>query len=189
MSEGKLIIFSAPSGAGKTTLVQHLLSKKFGLEFSVSAATRKQRDGEVNEKDYYFLSVEEFKRRISAKDFVEWEEVYQDHFYGTLRTEVERIWAKGNHVIFDVDVEGGLNLKHAFADKALAVFVMPPSVDRLKERLESRETETQESVARRIAKAPKEIEQSVNFDKIILNDDLSEAKKRAELLVRKFLRA
>lgn len=188
MDSGKLIIFSAPSGAGKTTLVHHLLSKKFGLEFSVSAATREQREGEVNEKDYYFLSVDEFKERIKKKEFVEWEEVYKDNFYGTLRSEVERIWAKGNHVIFDVDVEGGLNLKHAFGDKALAIFVMPPSVERLKERLQSRDTETPESIARRIAKAPKEVEKSVDFDKIILNDDLVEAKKRAEELVREFLK-
>ena len=186
---GKLIIFSAPSGAGKTTLVHHLLSKKFGLEFSVSAATRKQRKGEVNEKDYYFLSVDEFKKRISEKEFVEWEEVYKDNFYGTLRSEVQRIWDKGSHVIFDVDVEGGLNLKHAFAEKALAIFVMPPSIDRLRERLETRDTETTESIARRLAKAPKEVEKSVNFDKIILNDDLDDAKKRAEGLVREFLKS
>lgn len=189
MNKGKLVIFSAPSGAGKTTLVHHLLSKKFGLEFSVSAATRGQREGEVNEKDYYFLSVDEFKRRISKKEFVEWEEVYKDNFYGTLRSEVERIWEKGNHVIFDVDVEGGLNLKHAFGDKALAIFVMPPSLDKLRERLQTRDTETEESVARRLGKAPKEIERSVNFDKIILNDDLDEAKKRAEALVREFLKS
>jgi guanylate kinase len=189
MDKGKLIIFSAPSGAGKTTLVHHLLSKKFGLEFSVSAATRDRRGGEVDEKDYYFLSVKDFKERISKKEFVEWEEVYKDNFYGTLRSEVERIWAKGNHVIFDVDVEGGLNLKHAFGDQALAIFVMPPSIQRLRERLETRDTETAESVARRLAKAPKEVERSVNFDKIILNDDLAEAKKRAEALVREFLQS
>lgn len=185
--QGKLIIFSAPSGAGKTTLVHHLLSKKFGLQFSVSAATRAQREGEVDGKDYYFLSVADFKERIAKKEFVEWEEVYTDNFYGTLRTEVQRIWDKGHHVIFDVDVEGGLNLKHAYGDKALAIFVMPPSLDSLRERLESRETETPESVARRMGKAPQEIEKSVSFDKIILNDNLNEAMKRAEELVRNFL--
>lgn len=188
MSKGRLIIFSAPSGAGKTTLVHHLLSKKFGLQFSVSAATREQREGETEGKDYYFLSVQEFKEKIARKEFVEWEEVYTDNFYGTLRSEVERIWAKGHHVIFDVDVEGGLNLKHAYGDKALAIFVMPPSLDRLKERLATRDTETPESIARRIGKAPQEIEKSVDFDKIILNDNLSEAKKKSEELVRDFLK-
>lgn len=186
--EGKLVIFSAPSGAGKTTLVHHLLSKKFGLEFSVSAATRAQREGEIDGKDYYFLSVSDFKKRIENKEFVEWEEVYTDNFYGTLRTEVQRIWNKGSHVIFDVDVEGGLNLKHAYGEKALAIFVMPPSIDSLRKRLESRDTETKESVDRRMKKAPHEIEKSVSFDKIILNDNLSEAMKRSEELVRDFLK-
>lgn len=187
-TQGKLIIFSAPSGAGKTTIVHHLLSKKFGLEFSVSATTRGQREGEVDGKDYYFLSVEDFKNKIKNKEFIEWEEVYTDNFYGTLRAEVERIWEKGNHVIFDVDVDGGLNLKHAFQDRALAVFVMPPSLDRLRERLESRDTETDESVNRRMAKAPAEIEKCVDFDKIILNDNLSDAFKKAEIMVRDFLK-
>ena len=150
MKEGKLIIFSAPSGAGKTTLVQHLLSKKFGLEFSVSAATRKQRDGEVNEKDYYFLSVEEFKRRISAKDFVEWEEVYTNNFYGTLKSEMERIWEQGKVVIFDVDVIGGLNLKKEFKEDALAIFVKPPSYEELEKRLRGRSTETEEKIKQRM---------------------------------------
>lgn len=186
---GKLIIFSAPSGAGKTTIVHHLLSKKFGLEFSVSATTREKRPGEIDGKDYYFLSVEDFKNKIQNKEFVEWEEVYTDNFYGTLRSEVERIWEKGNHVIFDVDVDGGLNLKHAFNEKALAIFVMPPSLDRLRERLESRDTETTESVNRRMKKAPKEIEKCVDFDKIILNDNLSEAFKKAENMVREFLKS
>jgi guanylate kinase len=187
-NQGKLIIFSAPSGAGKTTIVHHLLSKKFGLEFSVSATTREQREGEINGKDYYFLSVEDFKKKIKNKEFIEWEEVYTDNFYGTLRSEVERIWEKGNHVIFDVDVDGGLNLKHAFQDRALAVFVMPPSLDRLRERLESRDTETEESVNRRMAKAPAEIEKCVDFDKIILNDSLTDAFKKAEIMVREFLK-
>lgn len=185
---GKLVIFSAPSGAGKTTIVHHLLSKKFGLEFSVSATTRKQRPGEVNGVDYYFLSVDDFKEKIKKKEFVEWEEVYTDNFYGTLRSEVERIWNKGNDVIFDVDVEGGINLKLAYQEKALAIFVMPPSLDSLKKRLESRETETPESVERRMKKAPSEIEKATYFDRLILNDNLQEAFKRAENLVRDFLK-
>jgi guanylate kinase len=186
---GKLIIFSAPSGAGKTTIVHHLLSKKFGLEFSTSATTREKRDGEVDAKDYYYLSVEDFKNKINDKQFVEWEEVYADNFYGTLRSEVERIWKKGNDVIFDVDVDGGLNLKHAFGEKALAIFVMPPSLDKLRTRLEGRDTETPESVDRRMSKAPAEIEKSVDFDKLILNDSLPEAFKKAENMVRDFLKS
>jgi guanylate kinase len=185
---GKLVIFSAPSGAGKTTIVHHLLSKKFGLEFSVSATTRAQRPGEIDGKDYYFLTLEDFKNKIQNKEFVEWEEVYTDNFYGTLRSEVERIWNKGNHVIFDVDVDGGLNLKHAYKEKALAIFVMPPSLERLRERLQSRDTETPESIERRMKKAPSELEKSSDFDKVILNDNLQDAFKRAENLVRDFLK-
>ncbi len=185
---GKLIIFSAPSGAGKTTIVHHLLSKKFGLQFSISATTREKREGEIDGKDYYYLSVEDFKRKIEEKAFVEWEEVYTDNFYGTLRSEVERIWEEGNDVIFDVDVDGGLNLKHAFGDKALAIFVMPPSLEKLRKRLEGRDTETPESVDRRMAKAPAEIEKSVDFDKLILNADLTDAFKKAENMVRDFLK-
>lgn len=185
---GKLIIFSAPSGAGKTTIVHHLLSKKFGLQFSISATTRSKREGEIEGKDYYYLNVSDFKQKIKEKSFVEWEEVYTDNFYGTLKSEIERIWNEGNHVIFDVDVDGGLNLKHAFGEKALAIFVMPPSLDQLRKRLEGRETETDESIKRRMKKAPAEIEKSVDFDKLILNDSLPEAFKKAEKMVRGFLK-
>jgi guanylate kinase len=185
---GKLIIFSAPSGAGKTTIVHHLLSKKFGLQFSISATTRSKREGEIEGKDYYYLNVSDFKQKIKEKSFVEWEEVYADNFYGTLKSEIERIWNEGNHVIFDVDVDGGLNLKHAFGEKALAIFVMPPSLDQLRKRLEGRETETDESIKRRMKKAPAEIEKSVDFDKLILNDSLPEAFKKAEKMVRGFLK-
>ena len=185
---GKLIIFSAPSGAGKTTIVHHLLSKKFGLQFSISATTRSKREGEIEGKDYYYLNVSDFKQKIKEKSFVEWEEVYTDNFYGTLKSEIERIWNEGNHVIFDVDVDGGLNLKHAFGEKALAIFVMPPSLDQLRKRLEGRETETDESIKRRMKKAPAEIEKSVDFDKLILNDSLPDAFKKAEKMVRGFLK-
>ena len=185
---GKLIIFSAPSGAGKTTIVHHLLNKQLGLEFSISATTRERRNGEVDGKDYYYLSVDDFKKKIRDNNFVEWEEVYKNNFYGTLKTEVERIWAEGKTVIFDVDVDGGLNLKHAFGDKALAIFVMPPSLDKLRQRLETRDTETQESVDRRMKKAPLEIEKCVDFDKLILNDKLPEAFKKAETLLQDFIK-
>jgi guanylate kinase len=185
--QGKLVIFSAPSGAGKTTIVHHLLSKDFKLEFSISACTRAQRPGEVHGKDYYYISLEEFKKSISLDEFVEWEEVYKNNFYGTLKTEVERIWKSGHHVIFDVDVDGGLNLKKAFGDRALAVFVMPPSLESLRERLEQRETETPESITRRMGKAPIELQKSVLFDKVILNDDLESAFAKAEEIVGAFL--
>lgn len=185
---GKLIIFSAPSGAGKTTIVHHLLNKQLGLEFSISATTRERRNGEVDGKDYYYLSVDDFKKKIRDDNFVEWEEVYKNNFYGTLKTEVERIWAEGKTVIFDVDVDGGLNLKHTFGDKALAIFVMPPSLNKLRQRLETRDTETQESVDRRMKKAPLEIEKCVDFDKLILNDKLPEAFKKAEKLLQDFIK-
>ncbi|MCX6182345.1 MAG: guanylate kinase [Bacteroidetes bacterium] len=186
--KGKLIIFSAPSGAGKTTIVHHLLKKDFGLEFSVSACTRKQREGEVHGKDYYYLSIADFKQNIDLDEFVEWEEVYKDNFYGTLKSEIERIWKKGKHVIFDVDVDGGLNLKKAFGDRALAIFVMPPSIEALRERLEQRDTETPESIARRIGKAPLELEKSSLFDTIIVNSDLEIACAKAEQVVGEFLK-
>lgn len=188
MSTGKLIIFSAPSGAGKTTIVQHLLDRfPDHLEFSVSATSRPKRGDEVEGVDYYFISVAEFKKKIEAEEFVEWEEVYHDNFYGTLKKEIERIWRTGKHVIFDVDVIGGLNLKKQFGKKALAIFVMPPSIDSLEQRLKKRETETPESIARRMAKAKTEMYTAPQFDQILVNEKLETAFEGAEKLAKDFL--
>jgi guanylate kinase len=186
--QGKLIIFSAPSGAGKTTIVHHLIKIFPELEFSVSACSRPIRKDETYGVDYYFLSVEDFKQKIANNEFVEWEEVYKDNFYGTLKTEIERIWKKGKHIIFDMDVVGGLNLKKQFGDQALAIFVMPPSIEHLEKRLKMRETETPESIARRIGKAANELQTSDLFDKIILNDKLENAFAEAEKMVGEFIK-
>ncbi len=188
MANGKLIIFSAPSGSGKTTIVKHLL-KIFSndLEFSISATSREKRGQEENGKDYYYLTTEEFKSKILANEFLEWEEVYAGVHYGTLRSEVDRIWAKGKHVIFDIDVEGGLNLKKQFGDKALAVFVMPPSIKILEERLNSRSTDSPESIARRVEKAEKELKTADLFDVFILNEILEDALLKAEKIVSDFI--
>jgi guanylate kinase len=187
MDTGKLIIFSAPSGAGKTTIVHHLLDVIPQLEFSISACSRPMRKGEQNGVDYYFLTVNEFKQKINNNEFIEWEEVYTDNFYGTLKSEVQRIWNHGRSAIFDVDVEGGVNLKKQFGENALAVFVMPPSVQSLENRLKQRETETPESIARRIGKAENELKMADKFDKIIINDTLEHALTDAEILVKEFL--
>ena len=187
-SQGKLIIFSAPSGAGKTTIVQYLLKKIPELEFSVSACSRPIRKDETHGVDYYFMSVVEFKEKIKNGEFVEWEEVYKDNFYGTLKAEIERIWNKGKHIIFDMDVIGGLNLKKQFGERALAIFVMPPSIEHLEKRLRLRETETPESIARRIGKAENELKTATQFDKIILNDTLEHAFEESEKVVREFLK-
>ena len=185
---GKMIIFSAPSGSGKTTLVRHLL-KTFPdrIDFSISATSREKRGVEVNGKDYYYLTRDEFMRRVENGDFLEWEEVYAGTHYGTLKSEVERVWATGKAVIFDIDVEGGLNLKSQFGEKALAVFVMPPSVQILEQRLKSRSTDSKESIERRIAKAEKELETASLFDVSILNENLEIACLRAEEIVLNFL--
>jgi guanylate kinase len=188
MTLGKAIIFCAPSGAGKTTIVHHLLSELDDLMFSVSACSREKRVGENDGVDYFFLSVNEFKTRVQNKNFIEWEEVYKNNFYGTLESEIQRIWKIGKHVIFDVDVEGGTNLKRHFGDKALAIFVKPPSISHLKERLKSRKTETQESIARRIDKAELELRYAKKFDYILLNDDLNKAFVEAEKVVTEFLK-
>ncbi len=184
---GKCIIFSAPSGAGKTTIVRHLLTQDFDLEFSISACSREKRGNEEDGKDYYFLSAEAFKQKIKDEDFVEWEEVYKDNFYGTLKSEIDRIWAQGKHVIFDVDVVGGLNLKRYFQDQALAIFVMPPSVEALESRLRYRDTETEEKIQTRMSKAKTELDFANQFDTIILNDQLDRALKIAEEKVSQFL--
>ncbi len=182
-----MIIFSAPSGAGKTTIVHHLLKAFPELEFSVSACSRPMRKGETNGVDYYFISLEEFKEKINKGEFAEYEEVYKDNYYGTLKSEIERIWKKGKHIIFDMDVMGGLNLRLQFGENALAIFVMPPSIEHLEQRLKSRETETPESIARRIGKAEQELKKAELFDKIILNDTLEHALDEAEKLVFDFL--
>ena len=188
MNKGKLLVFSAPSGSGKTTIVRHLLTKEdLNLEFSISAATRDPRGQEVNGKDYYFMSIEEFKKHIKADDFIEWEEVYRDNFYGTLKSEVERIWAKGKNVIFDIDVAGGLRIKSKFPEETLAVFVKPPSVDELKRRLKERSTESDDKINMRIAKAHVELATAPQFDKIIKNYDLDVAKEDAYQLVKGFV--
>jgi|ERR1700741_4401083 len=189
MSKGKLVIFSAPSGSGKTTIVRHLLSVFHEkLEFSISATSREKRGKEENGKDYHYLSLQDFRQKIDNNEFLEWEEVYQDTFYGTLRSSVEAIWARGKHVIFDIDVEGGLNLKEQFKDKALAIFVMPPSIKILEERLRVRNTESPESIARRVAKAEKELKTASLFDRFILNEHLETALKEAEKIVGDFLK-
>ena len=188
MNKGKLLVFSAPSGSGKTTIVRHLLTKEdLNLEFSISAATREPRGQEINGKDYYFMSIEEFKKHIKADDFVEWEEVYRDNFYGTLKSEVERIWSSGKNVIFDIDVAGGLRIKSKFPQETLAVFVKPPSVDELKRRLKERSTESDDKINMRIAKAHVELATAPQFDLVIKNYDLDVAKEEAYQLVKEFV--
>ena len=187
--KGKLFVFSAPSGSGKTTIVRHLLKQeKLDLEFSISATSREPRGKEKDGEDYYFISLKEFKNKIKNDEFLEWEEVYRDNFYGTLKTEVERIWAQKKHVIFDIDVVGGLRIKKKFPQETLAVFVKPPSVDELKIRLKKRSTESEDKINMRIAKASVELATAPQFDKIIKNYDLEVALKEAEKLVKDFLK-
>ncbi|MCG1035228.1 guanylate kinase [Polaribacter sargassicola] len=186
--KGKLFVFSAPSGSGKTTIVRHLLKQeKFNLEFSISATSRKPRGEEKDGEDYYFISLKEFKNKIKTDEFLEWEEVYRDNFYGTLKSEIERIWALKKHVIFDIDVVGGLRIKKKFPKETLSVFVKPPSVDELKIRLKKRSTESEDKINMRIAKASVELATAPQFDKIIKNYELEVALKEAEELVSKFL--
>jgi guanylate kinase len=185
---GKLIIFSAPSGSGKTTIVKHLLQHpELNLAFSISATSREPRGEERDGEHYYFLSARQFKDHIKAGDFLEWEEVYRDNFYGTLKSEVERLWAEGKNVIFDIDVAGGLRIKKKFPERTLAVFVKPPSVDELKRRLKERKTESEDRINMRIAKASVELATAPQFDTVIKNYDLDTAKKEAYDLVADFI--
>ena len=186
--QGKLFVFSAPSGSGKTTIVRHLLQQeRLNLSFSISATSRAPRGEEKDGIDYYFISLKEFKSKIKNEEFLEWEEVYRDNFYGTLKTEVERIWSQKKHVIFDIDVAGGLRIKKKFPNPTLAVFVKPPSVDELKIRLKKRKTESEEKINMRIAKASVELATAPQFDKIIKNYDLETALAEAEELVKNFI--
>ncbi|WP_372473909.1 guanylate kinase [Capnocytophaga sp. ARDL2] len=188
MKSGKLIVFSAPSGSGKTTIVKHLLQQEeLKLDFSISATSRYKREGEVHGKDYYFITAEEFQQKINENAFVEYEEVYKDNFYGTLKTELERIWSEGKTVIFDIDVVGGLNVKSQYPEQTLAIFVNPPSVEELEKRLRHRQTESDEKIAMRLAKAEREISRAKEFDVILENNDLETAKKEAYQLVQQFV--
>jgi guanylate kinase len=186
--EGKLVIISAPSGAGKSTIVKHLLKSGINIEFSVSATTRAPRVEEKNGKEYYFLSAREFRKRISNGDFIEWEEVYNDHLYGTLKSEIERIWAKGNHVLFDVDVKGGINLKNIFIHRAISIFIMPPSIKELEKRLIRRGTDNPAKIRMRVAKAEQEMKLADQFDNIVVNKNLEQAENDVYNLVYSFLK-
>jgi guanylate kinase len=187
-SSGKLIIFSAPSGSGKTTIIHYLLNRGLPLEFSISACTREPRENEKYGRDYYFISVNEFKKKVRNKEFVEWEEVYPGKFYGTLKSELKRIWNAGNNVVFDVDVAGGLNLKKQFGDNALAIFVMPPTIEELEKRLKNRGTDSDAVIRIRLKKARKEMTFAKNFDFVLINDNLDKAEKKAFEVVTEFLK-
>ena len=185
--KGKVIIVSAPSGAGKTTLINKLLETKLPLNFSVSACSRKARTNEIEGEDYYFLSIEEFKNKITKNDFIEWEEVYKNNFYGTLKSEISRIWNQKKHVVFDVDVLGGISLKNYFKENALSIFINPPSIEVLSERLNKRNSETKESISERIKKSVHEMEYLDKFDMVILNDNLKDASKKIIDTVKNFI--
>lgn len=188
MKKGKLIVFSAPSGAGKTTLVRYALQQLNNIKFSISCTTREKREGEEHGKDYYFLSLDEFRTKIANDEFVEHEEVYRDNFYGTLKSEVERITTEGNSVIFDIDVIGALNIKKIYGEECLTVFVNPPSLEILKERLISRNTESEDKLKQRIDKAGIEMEKAKEFDIILLNDDLETAQQKTLEVIQDFLK-
>lgn len=186
--QGKAIIISAPSGAGKTTLVNKLLNTKLPLLFSISACSRAPREGEEDKKDYYFLSIEEFKEKIKAQDFIEWEEVYEGNFYGTLKKEIERIWKEKKHVVFDVDVIGGISLKNYFMENSISIFIKPPNMEVLSKRLKKRNTEDRKSIKNRLEKSFEEMKSIDKFDKIIVNDELSISSKNIIETVKKFLK-
>ena len=185
--DGRLIIVSAPSGAGKTTIVKQLMQSGLGLEFSVSATSREPRPTETDGKDYYFISADEFRKKISNDELLEWQEVYEDQFYGTLRSEVNRIWKKGHHVLFDVDVKGGMNLKSMFPGNSLSIFIMPPSLEELEKRLRLRSTENRESLKKRIEKAEIELGFADRFDRKVVNDNLEEAVRQIISIVSQYL--
>ncbi len=188
MKKGKLIVFSAPSGSGKTTIVHHLLKQKeLQLEFSISVTSRKKRGQEIDGKDYYFISPNKFNKLIKKEKLIEFEEVYKDNFYGTLKKEVKRIRKQGKNVIFDIDVVGGLNIKKQFSKKTLAIFVKPPNIEEMERRLRNRNTDTEEKIKERVAKAKKEFNYAKKFDVILINDDLEKAKKEALKLVKEFV--
>ncbi|MFT5242908.1 MAG: guanylate kinase [Glaciecola sp.] len=187
-NRGKLIVFSAPSGSGKTTIVRHLLKQKeLNLEFSISATSREKRGNEIHGKDYYFLDVKDFKNRIKNDEFLEWEEVYRDNFYGTLKTEIERIWGKGKNVIFDIDVSGGLRIKKKFPEETIAIFVKPPDLNELVIRLKERGEESEDKINMRVAKAPAELATAPLFDNIVLNKDLDKALEDAYNIISNFI--
>jgi guanylate kinase len=189
LMKGKSVIISAPSGAGKTTIVRHLLENRQDLEFSVSATTRTPRGLEAEGKDYYFLTIEEFRRRIENEEFVEWEEVYKDRYYGTLKSEMERIWTKGKNVLFDVDVKGGINLKKILGTQSIALFIMPPSIEELEKRLLKRATDNISDIKTRLAKAEAELEFANQFDRIIINKHLDQAVEEISSVISSFLKS
>ena len=187
IENGKCIIVSAPSGAGKTTIVRHLLGRDLGLDFSISATSRPKREYERDGHDYFFLTADDFRKRIAEDAFVEWEEVYPGRFYGTLRSEIERIWQAGHHPIFDVDVVGGVKLKEIFGRKALSMFVSPPTIEALEQRLLLRGTETPETLRVRVDKASLELTFTIHYDHVVINDDMHQACEEAYESVRGFL--
>ncbi len=183
---GKLIIISAPSGAGKSTIIREVMNSGINLEFSISACSRKIREGEKDGVDYYFLSLDDFKKKIKNGEFLEWEEVYKDHFYGTLYSELKRIWEKGSNVLVEADVFGGINIKKKYGDQALSIFIMPPSIQNLEERLLKRSTDSLESIKTRVAKAKEEMDKAGEFDVVVVNDELNKAVKETFGIIRVF---